>query len=243
MTLAVDDLLTIVREIADTDDTDFSDTVALRYLFRGFDDIIARQSDWKHFEVETTFSTVDATRDYTFASIYAAGLQDITAVLDDSNFNYPLKWIDYEDGISVWHGTNDVSGDPCYWSVRYTDGAAKLNLWPKPSGVRTIRVTGYRSPNTWKATATADPTAATAIDLPDALQDPLIDYVLSCWFDQQEDLELAAKYRQKFELAVATLMAAEQRASQARPLIFGGGHRPFMNEKRWREGMNRTLGS
>lgn len=246
MTIAVDDLFTVVRDIADTDSTELTDAIAQSYLFRGYDEIISRQGDWKHFEIEDSFSTVSGQRDYAFTTVYTpspddgSDLADITLVTDDSNYGFHMEWVDYEDARRVYHGPLDVSGDPLYWSIRRTAGVAKLCLFPKPSGIRTITVNGYRTPNDWKTTAVSTPSTAYP-DLPDRLQDTLIDYVLSCWYDQQEDLQMAEKYRKKFEFAVATLMADAQRSTQARPLIYGGGARPYMNEKRWREGLNRQL--
>jgi hypothetical protein len=238
--LFVTDLFQVVRDIADTDSTELTDSVARSYLFRGYDELIARQGDWKHFEVEATFNTVSGQRDYTFASILATGLADITLVTDDTNYGYDLRWIDYEDARRIWHGPTDIASNPAWWSVRYTAGAAKLNLWPKPSGVRAMTINGYRTENTWKTLAVSTPTT-TNPDLPSRLQDTLVDYVLSCWYDQQEDLQMAEKYRQKHEMAVEKIMADEQRSTQARPLIMSGGRQPAMNEKRWREGLNHLL--
>ena len=246
MSFFVDDLFTAVRDIADTDSTELTDSVARIYLFKGFDEVVTRQGDWKHFEIEDSFSTVADQRDYAFTTVYTptvsdgSTLVDITLVTDDSNYAYNLKWVDYEDARRIWHGVNDISANPFYWSVRRTTGTPYLCLWPKPDSIRTITINGYRSENDWKADAVSAPAAA-VIDLPVRLQYTLIDYVLSCWYDQQEDLEMADKYRKKFEVAVGTIMADEQRSTQARPLIMGGGHRPYMNEKRWREGLNRQL--
>ena len=246
MSFFVSDLLTAVRDIADTDSTELTDSVARIYLFKGYDELITRQGDWKHFEIEDTFVTVANTRDYTFATIYTPSpddgstLRDITLLTDDSNYAYNLDWVDYEDARKIWHGANDIASIPRYWSTRRINGVASLNLWPKPSSILTFTVTGYRTENDWKADAVGAP-GSTVIDVPVRLQYTLIDYVLSCWYDQQEDLDMAEKYRKKFEVAVGQIMADEQRATQARPLIMGGGRQPYMNEKRWREGLNRQL--
>lgn len=234
MALTRTTLRAVVREIADVDSSDFSDTVLDEYSNRGFDDIIAREGDWKLFEVEYSFNTVANTRDYTLATISTPDvLTDVTLVTDNTTYDRPLVHISYEEGLGVYHGTNNFASIPNYWSVR--DGATqKLNLWPKPKDVRSMTVTGYRAA-TWASGASVEP------DLTEPLKHVLVDYVLMCWYFQQEDLEMATEYRKRYEDAVQRQIVNAQRATQTRPLIFGGGRGPVMNEKGWREMTNRSL--
>ncbi len=234
MALTRTTLRALVREIADTDSSDFSDTVLDEYSNRGFDDVVSRDGDWKLFEVEYTFNTVASQRDYTLATISAPDtITDITLVTDNTTYNRALNHISYEEGLNVYHGTNNFAGVPAYWSVR--DGATpKLNLWPKPDGVRSMTITGYRAA-AWASGASTEP------DLVEPLKHCLVDYVLMRWYMQQEDLQMAERYARLYEDAIQAQIAAAQRATQARALIFGGGRVPVMNEKGWREMMNRDL--
>lgn len=234
MALTRTTLRAVVREIAETDSTEFSDTILDEYSNRGFQDIIAREGDWKLFEVEYTFNTVASTRDYSLATIAGSDtITDITLVTDNTTYNRPLSHISYEEGLAVYHGTNNFAGVPMYWSVR--DGATpKLNLWPKPDGIRSMTVTAYRGA-VWGSNASDEP------DLTEPLKHVLVDYVLMCWYFQQEDLQMATEYRKRYEDAVQRQIVNAQRSTQTRPLIFGGGKRPVMNEKGWREMTNRDL--
>lgn len=234
MALTRTTLRAVVREIADVDSSDFSDTILDEYSDRGFNDVIAREGDWKLFETEYTFNTVADTRDYSLATIAGSDtISDITLVTDNTTYSRALTYISYEEGLNVYHGTNDIAGVPMWWSVR--DGATpKLNLWPKPDSVRSMTVTGYRNA-VWGSAADQEP------DLTEPLKHVIVDYVLSCWYDQQEDIQMADKYRKRYEDAVQRQIVNAQRATQARALIFGGGQRPVMNEKGWREMTNRSL--
>lgn len=234
MALTRTTLRAVVREIAETDSTEFSDTLLDEYSNRGFDDVIAREGDWKLFEVEYTFNTVANTRDYTLLTITTPDiLTDVTLVTDNTTYNRALTHISYEEGLNVYHGGNNFAGVPMYWSIR--DGATpKMNLWPKPSGIRSMTLTGYRAA-AWASGASTEP------DLTEPLKHVLVDYVLMCWYFQQEDLQMATEYRKRYEDAVQRQITNAQRSTQSRPLIFGGGRSPVMNEKGWREMTNRSL--
>lgn len=227
-------LRAVVREIAETDVTGFSDVLLDEYSNRGFDDVIAREGDWKLFEVEYTFNTVANTRDYTLATISTPDiLTDITLVTDNTTYDRALQHISYEKGLNTYHGTNNFAGVPTFWSVR--DGATpKLNLWPKPNGIRSMTVTGYRAA-AWASGASTEP------DLTEPLKHVLVDYVMSCWYFQQEDLQMATEYRKRYEDAVTRQVMNAQRATQSRPLVYGGGSTVGITDKGWREMVNRAL--
>lgn len=234
MALTRTTLRSVVREIADTDSSDFSDTLIDEYSNRAFDDIIAREGDWNLFEVEYTFNTVANQRDYTLATVFTPDTYtDITLVTDNTTYTQALQHISYEAGRNAYHGTGDIAGVPRYWSVR-NGTTPKLNLWPKPSGIRSMTVSGYRQA-AWGSGASTEP------DLTEPLKHVIIDYVLMCWYQQQEDLQMADAYAKKYSDAVSRQVVNAQRATQAGPLIMGGGAGKGLSMKGWHEMLNRTL--
>jgi len=182
-----------VRSVVDIDATDISDTVMNNMLGQGFDLIVYSEKRWPFFEVRTTFSTADETKDYTLTTIAAApdavseGLREIMALRND---DHVLEYIGSDD--ADWNYPLNVAtvGSPWEWSF-WND---TVRLYPTPNGVQTIYVRGLRDATPF-GVGTAD---GTEPDLPDPFHPVLVQYATGKAYLQQEDPVMANQYHGQF---------------------------------------------
>ena len=160
----------------------------------------------------TIADTVAYPKDSTVSSIVS--VYDLTG-------KWPLSHIDHTVAEQAYgDGTSD-GGTPAYWS----EWGGSVYLWPRPSGVRSYQIRGYRKPLDWI-------TSGGGVDADERLHIALIYFAVSLAYAQQEDEVLEATYMQRYTATVQSAREDVMRdASQWRPVIMSGGVRPTIRNQ------------
>jgi len=229
MAITLTTLRSQVRDMADLDETDLSNTIIDQFAREGFQRIYALERRWPILQESYSFNTVANQREYTVSTI--GDIREIISVVDTSTQGARLSLIDYNDAESIWLGNLDVASRPYFYS--FWD--KKLQLWAKPDIVYPMTVRAFRNPvYTWLTNITQD------IDLDEWFHAILPYFVLARVYQRQEDSELANMYMKSFEEGVAFARRDLMKASSAQPVVMSGG-RQYPTMKRWLQTLGRTL--
>ena len=229
MAITLTTLRSQVRDMADLDETDLSNTIIDQFAREGFQRIYALERRWPILQETYTFSTVANQREYTVSTI--GDIREIISVVDTSTQGARLSLIDYNDAESIWLGNLDVASRPYFYS--FWD--KKLQLWAKPDIVYPMTVRAFRNPlYTWLTDITEN------IDLDEWFHAILPYFVLARVYQRQEDSDLANMYMKSFEEGVAFARRDLMKASSAQPVVMSGG-RQYPTMKRWLQTLGRTL--
>jgi hypothetical protein len=229
MAITLTTLRSQVRDMADLDETDLSDTIIDQFAREGFQRIYALERRWPILQETYTFNTVANQREYTISTI--GDIREIISVVDTSTQGARLILIDYNDAESIWLGNLDVASRPYFYS--FWD--KKLQLWAKPDIVYPMTVRAFRNPvYTWLTDITEN------IDLDEFFHAILPYFVLARVYQRQEDSDLANMYLKSFEEGVGIARRDLMKASSAQPVIMSGG-RQYPTMRRWLQTLGRTL--
>jgi len=229
MAITLTTLRSQVRDMADLDETDLSNTLIDQFAREGFQRIYALERRWPILQETYTFNTVANQREYTISTI--GDIREIISVVDTSTQGARLTLIDYNQAEETWLGNLDVPSRPYFYS--FWD--KKLQLWAKPDIVYPMTVRAFRNPvYTWLTDITEN------IDLDEFFHAILPYFVLARVYQRQEDAQLAAMYLGTFEEGVAIAKRDLMKASSAQPVIMSGG-RQYPTMKRWLQTLGRTL--
>lgn len=199
-----------VRAQADTDVTDAPNSKLEVYARAAYRDIQGRVFPWPDKKTTYQFSSVVGTESYALASL--TGGADMEFVLMVRNGDEVMDYVS-PDRFTELSIESTGNGTP---SV-YTVDAGVIKLWPKPNSARTYLVTGFRQFAEW-------PVGSDEPDLPRGFDEPICWYMLSRFYQSQEDLELARDYMRDYDVAVNQQIEKALRTSalSAGPRIFGG---------------------
>ena len=229
MAITLTTLRSQVRDMADLDETDLSNTIIDQFAREGFQRIYALERRWPILQESYSFNTVANQREYTVSTI--GDIREIISVVDTSTQGARLSLIDYNDAESIWLGNLDVASRPYFYS--FWD--KKLQLWAKPDIVYPMTVRAFRNPvYTWLTDITEN------IDLDEWFHAILPYFVLARVYQRQEDSDLANMYMKSFEEGVAFARRDLMKASSAQPVVMSGG-RQYPTMKRWLQTLGRTL--
>ena len=229
MAITLTTLRSQVRDMADLDETDLSNTIIDQFAREGFQRIYALERRWPILQESYSFNTVANQREYTVSTI--GDIREIISVVDTSTQGARLSLIDFNDAESIWLGNLDVASRPYFYS--FWD--KKLQLWAKPDIVYPMTVRAFRNPvYTWLTDITE------SIDLDEWFHAILPYFVLARVYQRQEDSDLANMYMKSFEEGVAFARRDLMKASSAQPVIMSGG-RQYPTMKRWLQTLGRTL--
>lgn len=199
------------REVLQTDSTDLPDSLVDVFANEATTRVIGLRDDWPHLYSEGTLAMVadDGIYALSSGSFTPTTFRTIESVWDDAVFGRSLVEVDYQEAAATWIGPSaNITNDPYYFSVY----GGNLYLWPVPNASRTLRIGGYREPNTMAAGS----------DLPDLPTQfhPAIQYgTCAIAYAQQEDPELAQFWKN---------MANESVAVAIRNLFMNRRHKPIM---------------
>ena len=216
-----------VGELSDLDigfdeNDDISTDLVNGFIKEGFQKVVALSQRYPYYQATYGFSTIANQRGYnnfgrilpSVTSVNITDIQQIIAVVNNTNNGNAMVYLDQARCESIWVGTSDQADIPAYFSI----WANQLNLWPKPNDVYSITIRGYRVPSlTWFSDENL------AIDIDPQMQLPLINYVMARIFQFQEDPEMAREYMSSFEKAVAIIQGQLTAPSSNRQLIMSGG--------------------
>jgi len=229
MAITLTTLRSQVRDMADLDETDLSNTLIDQFAREGFQRIYALERRWPILQETYTFNTVANQREYTISTI--GDIREIISIVDTSTQGARLTLIDYNQAEETWLGNLDVPSRPYFYS--FWD--KKIQLWAKPDIVYPMTVRAFRNPvYTWLTDITE------SIDLDEFFHAILPYFVLARVYQRQEDAQLAAMYLGTFEEGVAIAKRDLMKASSAQPVIMSGG-RQYPTMKRWIQTLGRTL--
>ena len=229
MAITLTTLRSQVRDMADLDETDLSNTIIDQFAREGFQRIYALERRWPILQETYTFNTVANQREYTISTI--GDIREIISVVDTSTQGARLSLIDYNDAEQIWLGNLDTPSRPYFYS--FWD--KKLLLWAKPDIVYPMTVRAFRNPvYTWLTDITE------TIDLDEFFHAILPYFVLARVYQRQEDSDLANMYMKSFEEGVAFARRDLMKASSAQPVVMSGG-RQYPTMKRWLQTLGRTL--
>lgn len=231
MTMSLNDVRTMVRNISDLDTTDVPNSIIDDAAKEAFQRIVALERRWPKYQETYTFNTVANQRAYTIATI--GDIREIISLVDTSSSGARLTMIPYDNAEEIWLGNTDSASRPYFYAM--WDGA--LHLYPKPDNVYSITVRAYRNPvYTWLSTTSE------AIDLDEWFHILLAYFVLGRVYQRQEDPELSAMYMRSFEEGVAMARRDLMKTPSARPILLSGGQQ-YPTMKRWLQTLGSTLGS
>ena len=229
MAITLTTLRSQVRDMADLDETDLSDTLIDQFAREGFQRIYALERRWPILQETYTFNTVADQREYTISTI--GDIREIISVVDTSTQGARLTLIDYNQAEETWLGNLDVASRPYYYS--FWD--KKLQLWAKPDIIYPMTVRAFRNPvYTWLTDITE------AIDLDEWFHAILPYFVLARVYQRQEDSDLSSMHMKSFEEGVAFARRDLMKASSAQPVVMSGG-KQYPTMRRWLQTLGRTL--
>ena len=229
MAITLTTLRSQVRDMADLDSTDLSDSVIDQFAREGFQRIYALERRWPILQESYTFNTVAEQREYAISTI--GDIREIISVVDTSTQGARLTLIDYNAAEEIWLGNLDVSSRPYFYSF----WNKKIQLWAKPDIVYPMTVRAFRNPvYTWLDDVQEE------IDLDEWFHALLPYFVLARVYQRQEDSDLANMYMKSFEEGVAFARRDLMKASSAQPVVMSGG-KEYPTMKRWLQTLGRTL--
>jgi len=229
MAITLTTLRSQVRDMADLDATDLSDSVIDQFAREGFQRIYALERRWPILQESYTFNTVAEQREYAISTI--GDIREIISVVDTSTQGARLTLIDYNAAEEIWLGNLDVSSRPYFYSF----WNKKIQLWAKPDIVYPMTVRAFRNPvYTWLDDVQEE------IDLDEWFHALLPYFVLARVYQRQEDSDLANMYMKSFEEGVAFARRDLMKASSAQPVVMSGG-KEYPTMKRWLQTLGRTL--
>ena len=229
MAITLTTLRSQVRDMADLDATDLSDSVIDQFAREGFQRIYALERRWPILQQSYTFSTVAGQREYAISTI--GDIREIISVVDTSTQGARLTLIDYNDAEDIWLGNLDVASRPYFYSF----WNQKICLWAKPDIVYPMTVRAFRNPvYSWLEDVQEE------IDLDEWFHAILPYFVLARVYQRQEDSDLSNMYMKSFEEGVAFARRDLMKASSAQPVIMSGG-KQYPTMRRWLQTLGRTL--
>lgn len=203
-----------VRAQADTDAIDAPSSTLTVYARAAYRDIVARVFPWPDKKSSYTFNTIIGEESYSFASALSA--PDLEYVVQVSTGTDVLMYVSPEKFYELSIEAPGSSGTPTVYSI----DSGEIKLWPAPDRVQVLSVIGYRRFSEW-------PSGSSEPDLPRAFDEAICWYMLSRFYQAQEDLELSQTYMRDYEVAVNQQIGRAMRTSSvtAGPMIFGGDPR------------------
>lgn len=217
------EMSTFVRAQADTDTDDAPDSTLEVYARAAYNQIKSMVWPWPLNQISGTFPTVDGTASYLLSGLAGIGSYTVSFVQSVSRSDEVLDYVSPEAYLRLTTEQSST-GTPRV----YTVDNGYIKLWPTPSGVATYTVTGYRDFADW-------PSGSDEPDLPRGFDECICWYMLSRYYQAQEDLELANMYMRDFDASVSVQIGAALRGHSltAGPMIFGGGYQRDLSYSDW----------
>jgi hypothetical protein len=222
--MTLQELRDLVRNLLETDTTELPDGVLDLFLQDAYERIVYSEKRWPGFEQRGTVVTEEGTRAYAFPDDASGNAWVDVAHMADSTWFGPLEYISNEHAEDFWSGVSDINARPRYWSI----WEEQIQLWPKPDGIYTLNLRGFRGPSDWIALG-----AGQQPDLPRAFDIAIAYMATSLAYAQIEDVEMAAHYQ---GLAVEKVGIGKRYifdSRQHRPIKLNGGSLIFPSYSGW----------
>ncbi len=215
MAMTIKDMRDQIRSIIDIDSFDVSNDVLNRIIGQGFDYIVFSEKRWPFYEVATTFTTTDGTKDYSLATIGAGVSQGLREIMSLRTDDHILAYIGRDDADSEYPINAESSGTPWEWSY-WND---TVRLYPKPdSSTLTVYTRASRNPDSFGA-ASSD---AAVPDIPDPFHPIMVTYGLWKTYLQQEDPMMAQQYMTQFHMELDNVARRYADSPAPQPMLLNG---------------------
>lgn len=205
-----------VRNHLDVDSEELPSAILDRFIIDASDRIerasVALGGHWTFRQVTYPFNVVNGTQSYdmdVYTGLAGTGEgQTPLAFLEEvRGSNWSLLPEDHRAMRARYTLTNPSSGTPRW----FTTWGRKLFLWPSPTESETYDASGYRKGIDWVS-------ANAAPDFPAEFHELIAVWALNRSYLHQDDLELAAFFREEFALTLK---------ERALPYIMGNSVQPF----------------
>jgi hypothetical protein len=232
MSLNINQIRDLVADITDLEigndpSDDISEDLVDTFIEEAFQRIISLNTKWPWYQTTYEINTVASQRRYAtgFTQVHTtatgtsvgsdfADIREIISVTNESNGGNQLIYIDDFLAQQYWNGTADVPGYPVYFSM----WAGGLQIWPKPDGVYTLNIRGFRQPSyAWLTDS------GLTVDINDEFHIMIINFVASRCYQFQEDPEMAAVYMNHFDQGVTLSRQNITHPSNNQPMVLSGG--------------------
>lgn len=230
--MSADDIRATVRSITDLDSDDLSDSVLDLYIRDGYYRILDVEKRWPWLEVSFNLTTRTNVREYSLSDLTDEPLSQISSIVDNTGVGCRLDMVGFDEAEQTYSGSYDISGEPLF----YAFWGGSVHIYPKPNNSRTLVCRGYREPYDWV-------TEDGEVDASPNLHFALVYYAVSRVYQQLEDAQMAAVYKQSFDEGVLLAVRSIQTPNSHYPLVLSGARtsgRPTY--KTWLQGLGRTLG-
>lgn len=222
-----------VRSFVDVDSTDIADAMCDSWTYEGFFDLVGSDVRWPFYEVgENADGTAGSTNpgtDYYITTTVGVqnyklpsfAVQGINATVNNHRIvsltgpHWELLYASQTALQETFTKAFIVSQEPERYSLWGTTG---VTLWPIPNSAYRIDIRAYRDPVDWISLG-----AGGLIDAPNDFFTVLQNYVLSCAWAQQTDLQQASYWMQTYEAGKARLYKKYLRAPLNDNAVLNGG--------------------
>ena len=220
---------------------DINQDLVLQFIKEGYQRIVALDSRLPWFQTSYQIQTLEDIRDYSTnfvlvttwspyittpqANLTTASIREIINVVsvqgEDETGGYGLEliYLDNFKAQQIWNGTTDQSNIPAYWTLWNNS----LRLYPKPNGVYTLNILGYRQPDYSWLTDSNNSESVQYVDIDNEFHMMLVNFTLARIFQFQEDSEMANVYMRHFDTGVSIAKANLTSPNNNQPIILSGG--------------------
>jgi hypothetical protein len=217
------EMMTVVRDQAQTDTVDAPDGLLTFYALSAYQDIQSRVSQWPHLRASFVQNTVAGTPNYAFATFSPNTMEYIVSATVPDRVLWPMSRDEYR---AVTRDSTAI-GTPSHYMV---DGEV-VWLWPTPSAVTNLSLSGYSSFNVWPS----GPGDVSEANLPRGFDTAIVFFMMARYYQSQEDVELYQQYMRDYE---ATMQNQIDRAMRGNdifmgPSIKGSGRSAGISETQW----------
>lgn len=220
---------------------DINQDLVLQFIKEGYQRIVALDSRLPWFQSSYQIQTSEDIRDYPNnyvmsqtwspyitvpqANLTTADIREIINVVSvqgessTGGYGIELIYLDNFKAQQIWNGTTDQSNMPAYWTLWNNS----LRLYPKPNGVYTLNILGYRQPNYDWLTDSNNSESVQYVDIDNEFHMMLVNFTLARIFQFQEDSEMANVYMKHFDTGVSLAKANLTSPNNNQPIILSGG--------------------
>jgi hypothetical protein len=217
----LDEMMTVVRDQAQTDSVDAPDGLLTFYARSSYQDIQSRIGQWPHQRESFTHMTVAGTASYPFSTFSPNTMEYIVSATVPDHVLWPMSRDEYRQVTR----DSTSTGTPTHYMV---DGGV-VWLWPTPAAATQLALSGYSAFAEWPGGAAAEP------DLPRGFDTAIVFFMMARYYQGQEDLELYQQYMRDYEITVQNQIERAMRGTDIfmGPSVKGSGFGSGISESAW----------
>ena len=217
----LDEMMTVVRDQAQTDSVDAPDGLLTFYARSSYQDIQSRIGQWPHQRESFTHMTVAGTASYPFSTFSPNTMEYIVSATVPDHVLWPMSRDEYRQVTR----DSTSTGTPTHYMV---DGGV-VWLWPTPAAATQFALSGYSACAEWPGGAAAEP------DLPRGFDTAIVFFMMARYYQGQEDLELYQQYMRDYEITVQNQIERAMRGTDIfmGPSVKGSGFGSGISESAW----------